>query len=417
MTAVIIILSLIIVGLLVALLWLSQKAKLLYSSLKTTHKALTEMEVAKTVAQTTLEQQKESYEQILADREKQYELRLKETRDSIEEKFKSMATDTLDVTVQRHSQMAKQSMETVLAPMREAFNRLSEEIERRGLDSKAERSLLQEGINSLRQLNIQVSDETKKLSNALRGNTGFQGRWGEMVLENILEGSGLERSRWIVYQESTTIENGERFRPDAVIHCPRSRDIIIDSKVSLTAYLNMIEPGITEAEREKFRINHVRSVETHLRGLSNKEYQNQIGGGAGAGAGFVLMFIPHEGAYLAAMQSNPELWQKAYDRNVVIVSPTHLVTVVRLVEQMWRTADQTANSIAIAEEATKMLDQFNDFLSDLVNVEKSLDKAREAAVSARKRLSTGNGNVLRRVQKLKSLGIKTKKDILLPPED
>lgn len=337
------------------------------------------------------------------------EARLADLNVGLNDRFRAIAADTLAGVVKNNSEDAAKGLQTVLTPMREAFERLSKEFERRTLDTQAERSVLREGINVLRQLNMQVSDETRRLTSALRGNTGFQGRWGEMVLENILEGSGLERSRWVVYQESTTTDGGDRLRPDAVIHCPRNRDVIIDSKVSLKAYLAMAE-AVDESEREAARQDHLRSIEAHLRGLSNKEYQNRVGAKA---AGFVLMFIPHEGAYLAAMQANADLWQRAYDRHVVIVSPTHLVTVIRLVEQMWQTEDQTNNSLAIAEEATKMLDQLNEFLGDLEGVASAVDKARDAVASAHKRLATGNGNVIRRAQRLRDLGIKTKKTLRL----
>lgn len=365
------------------------------------------------VAENSLDQQRQLYETRMADREQMYEARMAEVRQTLDDKFKAIANDTLEATVNRHTQQAGQSIETVIAPMREAFQKLTLEFERRSLDTRAERTVLQEGINALRQLNIQVSDETRRLTQALRGNTGFQGRWGEMVLENILEGSGLEASRWVVYQESTTTDGGERLRPDAVIHCPRERDIIIDSKVSLSAYLSMTESQDAD-ERKAFCDEHVRSVEKHLKQLSNKDYQSNIGAGK---AGFVLMFIPHEGAYLAAMQANNDLWQRAYDKHVVIVSPTHLVTVIRLVEQMWQTEDQTANSIAIADEATAMLNQLNLFLDDFVDMEKAIDKAREKAESAHKRMATGNGNLLRRAERLKNLGIKTKKDLILKSDE
>lgn len=388
-----------------------------------TKEALSQAEQRAIIAETKLEEQTLSFEKQLAERDRQNELqlaerdrqnelRLADARQAVSESFKTMAGDTLEATVKRHNEQATQNIETVLAPMREAFDRLSKEFERRNLDTKAERTILQEGINALRQLNMQVSDETRRLTHALRGNTRFQGQWGEMVLENILEGSGLEPSRWVVYQESTTTDEGDRLRPDAVIHLPRERDIIIDSKVSLKAYLEMIE-CTDEEERKSHAAHHLHSVETHLRGLSNKEYQSRVGAGK---AGFVLMFIPHEGAYLAAMQASPDLWQKAYDRHVVIVSPTHLVTVVRLVEQMWQTEDQTANSLAIAEEATKMLDQLNDFLSDIISVETAIEKARSSAASAHKRLATGNGNVIRRAERLRNLGIKTKKSLRMTSE-
>lgn len=364
-------------------------------------------------AKQLLDEREQAFRQRLEEREQIFEERLADARRTVADSFRSMANDTLDATVKRHGEQAARSLESAMAPMKEAFERFSKEFAQRTLDTRAERSVLQEGINALRQLNMQVSDEARRLTHALRGNAGFQGRWGEMVLENILEGSGLEQSRWVVFQESTTTEEGSRLRPDAVIHCPRERDIIIDSKVSLKAYLNMME-AVDETERETFRNDHLHSIENHLRGLGNKEYQARIGAGK---AGFVLMFIPHEGAYLTAMQANPDLWQRAYDRHVVIVSPTHLITVVRLVEQMWQTEDQTAHSIAIAEEATKMLDQLNDFLGDLIGVETALEKASQAAASAHKRLATGNGNVIRRAERLNTLGIKTKKALRMTSDE
>lgn len=378
--------------------------------------AQSEVSAVKAAAEARVEQmnaawqeQKAFYERQLADREKMYNERLEEMRSTLQSGFKSMAAETLDATVEKHQKTASHSLEMVLNPIRDAFRKMTEEFEKRQMANHAERTLLQDGINVLRQLNMQVSDETRRLTRALKGNTRFQGEWGEMVLENILEKSGLERSRWMVYQETSTTENGETIRPDAVIHCPRNRDIVIDSKVSLTAYLSMIEAQNDEEQKE-FRKEHLHSIEQHLNTLSKKSYHENVGAGK---AGFVLMFVPHEGAYLSAMQADPQLWQKAYNKHVVIVSPTHLVTVVRLVEQMWQTEDQTKNSIDIAEEATKMLDQLNEFLGDLMDSEKYVEKAAQSLTSARKRLVSGNGNVVKRAERLKQLGIKTKKALRL----
>lgn len=348
----------------------------------------------------------------LATAEKDFEHRIADMRTALSDKFKVMADEALQQSTQRNEQRQKQSLEAMLTPMRQAFEKLSATFEQHNADDTAQRAVLGNAIETLRALNNQVSDETRRLTSALKGNTRFQGRWGEMVLENILESSGLEKSRWVVYQETTT-DDGQRLRPDAVIHCPRNRDIIIDSKVSLTAYLRMLDSD-DEAQRKQLIDEHLRSIETHLRSLGNKEYQKHVGA---ADAGFVLMFVPHEGAYLAAMQRDPDLWQRAYDRRVVIVSPTHLITVVRLVEQMWQSADQTANSMKIAEEASKMLDQLNEFLSDLADVGKALDKAHAAHEKATARLSTGRGNVLRRAARLRDLGVKTSKALPLPDDD
>lgn len=354
-----------------------------------------------------LEECRAQCQQRVDDTVAQCERRIQEHRNSLTDQFRNLAADTLETTVRRQQEQARQGLDAVLNPVREAFDRLAAQFNTRAMDDKADRAALREGIDTLRMLNQQVSHETRRLTSALKGNTGFQGRWGEMVLANILENSGLEPGRWLVYQESSTNEDGTRLRPDAIIHCPRKRDIIIDSKVSLTAYLRMLEAD-DEATRNACLEEHLRSVENHLRGLANKEYQKHIGAND---AGFVLMFVPHEGAYLAAMQADVDLWQRAYDRHVVVVSPTHLVTVVRLVEQMWVTEDQTTNAVAIAEEATKMLDQLNEFLADLQGVGTALDKAHGQYESALKRLSTGRGNVLKRAERLRDLGVKTRKPL------
>lgn len=338
------------------------------------------------------------------DMQRDCDRRIEQARSDMSNSFRAIAAETLEATVRRQHEQADSELKAVLNPVREAFERLSGSMERRALDDRAERTMLRDGIEALRRLNTQVCDEAKRLSTALRGNTGVQGRWGEMVLENILEGSGLERSRWVTYQASTTTEDGERLRPDAVIHCPRKREIIIDSKVSLTAYLRYTEA--TDDTRSALLADHVRSIENHLRQLSAKDYQHHVGA---TDAGFVLMFIPHEGAYLAAMQANPDLWQRAYDRHVVLVSPTHLVTVIRLVEQMWQTEDQTANTLAIADEASKMLDVLNEFVADMNAIDAAIKKAETAYNAAVRHLSEGRGNVMRRAENLRKLGVRTRK--------
>lgn len=364
-----------------------------------------EMQASEAAHQRQMEELRNANARQVEDLRTSHREQMQQMQSALSDNFKAMAAETLDATARRQDERATQNIDAVLAPMREAFNKMTEEFRERTLAVHAERNSLRDGIAMLEKLNRQVSDETRRLSTALRGNTGFQGRWGEMVLANILESSGLEPGRWLVYQESTTTADGQRLRPDAVIHCPRGRDIIVDAKVSLTAYLRMTECADPD-DASELRAEHLRSIENHLRGLSNKEYQKRLGG---ADAGFVLMFVPHEGAYLTAMQADSDLWQRAYDRHVVIVSPTHLVTVVRLVEQMWQTEDQTANSLAIADEATKMLDQLNDFLADLKTLGNSLDKAHASYDSSLRRLASGRGNVMRRAARLRELGVKTRK--------
>lgn len=332
------------------------------------------------------------------------DVRIRQERDAMGERFKALAADVLRANSCELDRRSRLSLEAALSPMKESLEAFTRGYRECYDIENRDRISLREEIRSLHELNTRVGAEASRLTSALKGNTGVQGRWGEMMLVNILEHSGLQEGRWLVTQESTTDTEGT-VRPDAVIHCPRERDIIIDSKVSLTAYLRMLECGEPE-ERKKLARQHVQSVESHIRELRDKEYQRRIGARKGD---FVLMFMPHEGAYLEAMNASPDLWQRAYDSHVVIVSPTHLVTVVRLVEQMWQTEDQSVNSQKIADMGRTMIDSVTAFLKDMAAVGESIEKVQKAYDSAVKRLSTGNNNVLRVAGRLQELGIRSSK--------
>ena len=356
--------------------------------------------------ETQLTELRQAYETQIAELKNSYQAQLEHERDMLGEKFKALAADVLQANSTVLDRNSRISLEAVLSPMKTNLEEFIKSYrDTCDVDKKDRMSLLAE-IQNLHKLNSEVSRETGRLATALKGNTGVQGRWGEMVLANILEHSGLQEGRWFVTQESTTVD-GDRLRPDAVIHCPGNRDIIIDSKVSLTAYLQMLEAD-TEEKRAQLAKEHLASVENHIKTLRNKDYQSKIGAKKGD---FVLMFMPHEGAYLAAMHTNPDLWMKAYDNHVVMVSPTHLVTVLHLVEQMWQSEDQTANAEKIAECGTKLANSIVAFLEDLDSVGKGLNNALSSYNSAVKRFSTGNNNVTTLANRLSKLGLKAKKQI------
>lgn len=353
-----------------------------------------------------LSEMRRSYESQIVELKNAHQAQLEHEREMLGEKFKALAADVLQANSTVLDRNSRISLEAVLSPMKTNLEEFIKSYrDTCDVDKKDRMSLLAE-IQNLHKLNSEVSRETGRLATALKGNTGVQGRWGEMVLANILEHSGLQEGRWFVTQESTTVD-GDRLRPDAVIHCPGNRDIIIDSKVSLTAYLQMLEAD-TEEKRAQLAKDHLASVENHIKTLRNKDYQSKIGAKKGD---FVLMFMPHEGAYLAAMHTNPDLWMKAYDSHVVMVSPTHLVTVLHLVEQMWQSEDQTANAEKIAECGTKLANSIVAFLEDLDSVGKGLNNALNSYNSAVKRFSTGNNNVTTLANRLSKLGLKAKKQI------
>ena len=353
-----------------------------------------------------LSEMRRSYESQIVELKNAHQSQLEHEREMLGEKFKALAADVLQANSTVLDRNSRISLEAVLSPMKTNLEEFIKSYRDTCDGDKKDRMSLLAEIQNLHKLNSEVSRETGRLATALKGNTGVQGRWGEMVLANILEHSGLQEGRWFVTQESTTVE-GDRLRPDAVIHCPGNRDIIIDSKVSLTAYLQMLEAD-TEEKRALLAKEHLASVENHIKTLRNKDYQSKIGAKKGD---FVLMFMPHEGAYLTAMHTNPDLWMKAYDSHVVMVSPTHLVTVLHLVEQMWQSEDQTANAEKIAECGTKLANSIVAFLEDLDSLGKGLNNAMNSYNSAVKRFSTGNNNVTTLANRLCKLGLKAKKQI------
>ncbi len=335
------------------------------------------------------------------------ERRIADERAAMGDRFKAMASEVLQANSQQLDRQSRISLEAVLNPMKTSLETFTRDFKDCYATEHSDRLSLREGIQTLAELNRRVSEETQRLTHALKGDTRMQGHWGEMVLQNILEHSGLEQGRWFVTQESDKDEDGNRLRPDAVINCPKERKIIIDSKVSLSSYLDWLNAD-NDAARETCSKAHIKSVENHIRCLRDKSYQDKIGV---CKADFVLMFMPHEGAYLMAMQTAPDLWQRAYESRVVIVSPTHLVTVVKLVEQMWQSEDHNLNALKIADEASKMLEKLIAMLDDFAKVGDSLSKSQIAYDNAIKKLKDGNGNVIKRIENLERLGVRTKKSL------
>jgi len=269
------------------------------------------------------------------------------------------------------------------------------------------RAMLDQQLRELFNLNRAIGDETRRLGEALKGNTSVQGIWGEIVLENILERSGLLRGQDYFVQK-TVDANESKARPDIVICCPGGRNIVVDSKVSLSDYIRMLN-ATDRAAAKTYGDAHVASVRKHIAELKRKNYQELL---SGSNADFVMMFIPHEGAYLAAMQLDDTLWQTALDSRVIIVSPTHLVSVVKLVEQLWRQDKQNRNAIEIAELGGKMLDKISNFIGDMNKIKSNLDSAQRAFDSAMVRME-GRGGIRSISENMRDKGIKGARD--LPP--
>lgn len=326
---------------------------------------------------------------------------------SSRERFTAVASEVLSHNAKSLSEQSRMQIAELLAPMKENL----EDFKRAYTDAYGKetekRAMLDQQLRELFNLNKTIGDETRRLGEALKGNTSVQGAWGEMVLENILERSGLLRGQDYFVQK-TVDSSDSKARPDIVITCPGERNIVVDSKVSLSDYIRMLNAP-DRASAKASGDAHVASVRKHVAELKRKNYQDLL---SGRNADFVMMFIPHEGAYLAAMQLDNTLWQTAFDSRVIIVSPTHLVSVIKLVEQMWRQDKQNRNAIEIAELGGKMLDKLSNFITEMNKIKSNLDSAQRAYDSAMTKLE-GRGGIRSIGENMRDKGIKGARE--LPP--
>lgn len=330
-----------------------------------------------------------------------------------EQNFKELATVILDEKAQTFKKNNEERLAEILAPFKANLEGLQKKIEDCYTGEVSEVKSLRDSLKQLTELNATISREARELTDALRGNSKVQGDWGEMILRQILEKSGLEEGVNFTMQATHNAdgskivgEESNLLRPDVVFHLPEGKHIVIDSKVSLTAYVNYVN-ATSEEEREAALAAHLASVVSHVKELTSKQYQRYVKDAAD----FVMMFVPNEGAYMAAMNADTGLWEKAYQQHVVIISPTHLISVLKLMYQLWTRDKQTKNALLIAEETGKMYDKLCGFVKDLQDVGSSLDKVREKYDDAFSKLSTGKGNILKRVEDIRALGIKTTKQL------
>ena len=329
-------------------------------------------------------------------------------REKLEERFrlefKNLATEILGEQSRQFKQTNKESLDILLKPFRENITEFRERVERIYSHENEQRGELKNELKRLMELNQHISTDARNLTDALKGNSKVQGDWGEMLLETILDSSSL--SKGIHYQTQYNIqdEQGRNLRPDVVLNLPEGKHIIIDSKVSLTAFVNYTAAQ-SEEERQRFLAAHVASVRQHVKELGRKEYQRLL-----KSPDFVIMFIPNEPAFLAALQSDPEIWSYAYDQKVIVSSPTNLFALLKLVADLWKYNDQDKNTREIATCGLKLYEQLVAFTSSLEDVGTALGKARDAYEDAHKRLCTGNDNIIRVGERLrKTARLQTKR--------
>lgn len=332
---------------------------------------------------------------------------LKTAKAELTREFENLANKIFEQKQQQFSQNSKSLLETTLDPLKLQLSDFRRKVEEVYVQENADRNKLAGQIVELQKQAQKIGEDAVNLAQALKGNSKTQGNWGEVVLERLLEESGLQKGREYDTQLSLVGEDGSRRMPDVVVRLPEGKDLVIDAKVSLLDYEKFCNAE-EEAERNRHLAAHVNSLRTHIKGLSVKEYEKLEGIRA---LDFIFIFIPIEAAFMLALQQEPGLYREAYDKHIILVSPTTLLATLRTVENIWRYEKQNKNAEKIADEAGKLHDQFVMLLGELDAVEKHLDKTREAFSAARSRLSSGRGNLVKKVGDIRKLGAKTKRAI------
>lgn len=328
--------------------------------------------------------------------------------------FENLANKILEEKTEKFTHLNQTNLKNILDPFQERITDLKNKVNEVYEKENKERFSLGEKVKELSLLNQQISEDAKKLTRALKGESKTQGNWGEMILESILEKSGLVKGREYFLEHELKDEDnkalfsefsGKKMRPDAVVKYPDERNVIIDSKVSLTAFTELVDE--IDSDIYQIKVNqHLSSIKTHISQLSQKAYDDY-----GKSLDFVMMFIPSEPAYIAAMQADQNLWNFAYEKRILLLNPSNLITSLKLIADLWKREYQNRNSMEIAERGAKLYDKFAGFIENLEKVGKNIDQAKNVYNDAFKQLSTGNDNLISQTQKLKSLGIKNKKEL------
>ena len=366
------------------------------------------------VRQATLAEKLAARDEALA-RQKE-ELTALQERQRVE--VKNLAAEILEEKSNQFKQTNRESLELLLKPFRDNIEGFRKKVEEVYEKEAQQRFSLKEEIRHLNEMNLRMSQEANNLTAALKGNSKVQGDWGEMILETILDSSNLIKG--VHYQTQENIkdnETGANLRPDVILNLPEGKQIVIDSKVSLTAYVTYSETDAPEAQQRAVK-EHVRSVRSHIAELAGKSYQTLLNGqNKSVSPDFVIMFIPNEPAFLLAMQQDSALWSDAYNRKVIISSPTNLFALLKIVDDLWKRDGQSKNALAIATEGANLYDKFVGFSETLLDLGRSLGAATGKYEQAMNQLKTGRGNLIRRAERLRELQVKASKSLPAQLED
>lgn len=358
------------------------------------------------ISRTRAESERDALRSVVEQSQREQETlqREREERERVmKTEFKNLANELLMQHTHDLRQTNRDTLDVLLKPFKDNITEFRERVERIYATENEQRGALKNELDNLLKLNMQMTASAANLTDALRGNSKVQGDWGEVYLETILESTGLTKGLHYHIQQNFKGEDGANMRPDVVLSLPEERSIVIDSKVSLTAYMRSCEAQ-TDAERRVARAEHVQSVRKHVQELAAKEYQKLVNS-----PDFVIMFIPTEPAFLEALKEDQAIWEDAYRKKIIISSPTNLFALLKMVGDMWRRDAQNKNQAEIVEKATKLYEQLVTFTEQLEGVGAALDVAKTRYDEAYKRLHTGNNNIVRLGERLKKLGLPTKK--------
>jgi DNA recombination protein RmuC len=343
----------------------------------------------------------------LSDKLNDQKLEVEQLQEKFKTEFKNIANELLEDKSKRFTEQNQVKLGEILKPLNERIKSFEERVENTHKESLERNAGLVQQILGLKDLNQQMSTEARNLTRALKGDNKAQGNWGEVILERVLEKSGLMRDREYVVQESVTSEDGRRLQPDVVIKLPENKNLVVDSKVSLVDY-ERFSSSETDDERSLYLKSHIRSIRAHVKGLGEKNYHQLYGAGS---PDFVLLFVPIEPAFTLAVQHDQDLFNEAFEKNIVIVSTSTLLATLRTITSIWRQENQTKNAMEIARQAGAMYDKFEGFVQDLIKVGKQLISAKTEYDAAMNKLTEGRGNLVNSAQKLKDLGAKAAKNL------
>ncbi|MBT8384754.1 MAG: DNA recombination protein RmuC [Bacteroidia bacterium] len=343
----------------------------------------------------------------LNDKLNEQKAELEKIQEKFTKEFENLANKILDEKSTKFTEQNKENLKTILNPLQEKIKIFEDKVDKTHKESIDYHAALRQQIIGLKELNEQMSKEAVNLTKALKGDSKTQGNWGELVLEKVLEKSGLEKDReyFIEKSFSTTDENKVRLRPDVIINLPDNKKMIVDAKVSLTAYEQYVNAE-NEKDRNKHLKEHISSLNRHVDQLSEKKYEDiyEI-----ESPDFVLLFVPIEPAFAIALNNDNQLYNKAFEKNIVIVTPTTLLATLRTIDSMWQNEKQQRNALEIARQAGALYDKFEGFVTDLTKVGKKMDEAKLEYKGAMNKLVEGRGNLITSVEKIKKLGAKAKK--------